>query len=338
MDEEQQYYLEIGQIKVLIPEEELEQFQAIEIGNYAIKELSAITSFEPDTITLALRSEVNDYPLNPEQTDLEAAIRRLRSADYPERAYWELALRGQLAHQQVVEANLRLVVYLARKRTGRGLSLEDLIQEGNLGLLHTVDLFNYHLGFKFSTYASKSILDLIKRAIANQSQVIRVPVHVLNARLKLIQASSDLEAKLKRPPTTEEIAAALGQDWDEHKIQEISDSYKSTPSLDALLSDDDEDGLTLLDVLVAPDEPAPDQKIDGVLLSNYVETLLKLLPEPDCSVIQLRYGLTSGREHTLQEIGAQYGKTREWARRVETRALAKLQEQARQMNLQDFLD
>ena len=336
MDEEQQYYLEIGQIKVLIPEEELEQFQAIEIGNYAIKELSAITSFEPDTITLALRSEVNDYPLNPEQTDLEAAIRRLRSADYPERAYWELALRGQLAHQQVVEANLRLVVYLARKRTGRGLSLEDLIQEGNLGLLHTVDLFNYHLGFKFSTYASKSILDLIKRAIANQSQVIRVPVHVLNARLKLIQASSDLEAKLKRPPTTEEIAAALGQDWDEHKIQEISDSYKSTTSLDALLSDDD--GLTLLDILFSPDEPTPDQQIDGVLLSKYVETLLKLLPEPDCSVIQLRYGLTSGREHTLQEIGAQYGKTREWARRVETRALAKLQEQARQMNLQDFLD
>lgn len=337
MDEERQYYLEIGQIKVLIPEEELEQFQTIEIGNYAIEELARLTNWEPDAITLALRSEINGYQLNPEQTNIEAALRRLRSSDYPEKAYWDLALRGQIARQQVVEANLRLVVHFAMKRTRSGLPVEDLIQEGNLGLLHTVDLFNYHLGFKFSTYASKSIPDLIKRAIANQSQVIQVPVHMVNTRNKLIQASSDLEARLKRPPTPEEIAAALGQDWDEHKIQEILDSYKPTTSLDSPLTSDDEGELTLLDILPAPDEPTP-EKIDGVGLSAYVETLLKLLPEPDLSVIRLRYGLTGGHEHTLQEIANQYGKTREWARRVEKRALEKLQEQARQMNLQDFLD
>lgn len=338
MDEERQYYLEIGQIKVLIPEEELEQFQTIEIGNYAIEELTRLTNWEPDTITLALRSEINDYQLNPEQTDIEAALRRLRSSDYPEKAYWDLALRGQIARQQVVEANLRLVVHFAMKRTRSGLPVEDLIQEGNLGLLHTVDLFNYHLGFKFSTYASKSIPDLIERAIANQSQVIRVPVYMLNARNKLIQASADLEAQLQRPPKPEEIAAALGQDWNERKIQEILDSYKPTTSLESPLTSEDEGGLTLLDIIFAPDEQAPGQEIDGVILSEYVETLLKLLPEPDLSVIRLRYGLTGGREHTLQEIANQYSKTREWARRVEKRALEKLQEQARQMNLQDFLD
>ena len=252
------------------------------------------------------------------------------------RALERLVEDGQLAQQHLIEANLRLVVSIAKRYTRSSMSFMDLVQEGNTGLMRAVEKFEYRKGYKLSTYATWWIRQAINRGIADQARTIRVPVHMVEYINRLRRTKSELYQELGREPSHEELAASLGPDWTPERVQEVLEVSVELTSLDAPIGEDDENlaGEFIPDDAVA----SPLAHAEHVLLAEYIHDALGVLSERQVEVLTLRNGLVDGREHTLEDIGQQLGVTRERVRQIESKALRKLKyQQSSERTLIDFL-
>ena len=272
-----------------------------------------------DPVRMYLK-EIGKIPLLKPHEEVELA-RRMHEGD-------------ELAKQRLVEANLRLVVSIAKRYVGRGMLFLDLIQEGNLGLIKAVEKFDYVKGFKFSTYATWWIRQAITRAIADQARTIRIPVHMVETINKLIRVSRQLLQELGRDPKPEEIAKEM--DMTEDKVREIMKIAQDPVSLETPIGEEDDSHLG--DFIPDDDAPAPAEAAAYSLLKEQIEDVLGSLNEREQKVLKLRFGLEDGRARTLEEVGKEFDVTRERIRQIEAKALRKLRHPSRSKKLRDYLD
>ena len=272
-----------------------------------------------DSVRLYLR-EIGKIPLLSPEEELELAKR--------------VAKGDKEAKDKMAEANMRLVVSIAKRYVGRGLDLLDLIQEGNTGLLRAVEKFDPDKGFKFSTYATWWIRQAITRAIADQARTIRIPVHMVETINKLLRTQRRLTQELNREPTNEEIAAAMDMDVD--KVEHIMKIKQDISSLDASIRDDEEESV-LADFIEDEDTISPEESATNQLLKEQVKEMLSILTEREQKIIRLRFGLEDGKQHTLEEVGQEFSVTRERIRQIEAKALAKLRKHKDARKLHDYI-
>ena len=272
-----------------------------------------------DPVRMYLK-EIGKIPLLKPHEEVELA-RRMHEGD-------------ELAKQRLVEANLRLVVSIAKRYVGRGMLFLDLIQEGNLGLIKAVEKFDYVKGFKFSTYATWWIRQAITRAIADQARTIRIPVHMVETINKLIRVSRQLLQELGRDPKPEEIAKEM--DMTEYKVREIMKIAQDPVSLETPIGEEEDSHLG--DFIPDDDAPAPAEAAAYSLLKEQIEDVLGSLNEREQKVLKLRFGLEDGRARTLEEVGKEFDVTRERIRQIEAKALRKLRHPSRSKKLRDYLD
>jgi RNA polymerase primary sigma factor len=271
-----------------------------------------------DSIQMYLR-EIGKIPLLTGDEEVALAKRKEKNDKEAEKA--------------LIEANLRLVVSIAKKFTGKSLSLLDLIQEGNIGLFRAVKKFEYRKGFKFSTYATWWIRQAITRALADQSRTIRIPVHMVETINKFQQIERELIQELGREPLPEEIAAEMGQDID--KVRHIIKISQDTVSLETSVGDDDDES-TLEDFIEDVKHVTPDRSAALQLLRDYVKEVVKDLNPREQKILEMRFGLVDGVGHTLEEVGKEFDVTRERIRQIEAKALEKIQQHPMIRKLADY--
>jgi RNA polymerase primary sigma factor len=298
------YLKEIGKVPLLTAEQEVILAKAIDEGEAATAEID--------------KAADNGRKLTPT---------RLRELQRTER-------HGQLAKKKLIEANLRLVVSIAKRYVGRGMLFLDLIQEGNLGLIRAVEKFDYNKGFKFSTYATWWIRQAITRAIADQARTIRIPVHMVETINKLIRIQRQLLQDLGREPTPEEIGREM--EFSPEKVREILKVSQEPVSLETPIGEEEDSHLG--DFIEDSDAVVPVDAASFILLQEQLDSVLHTLSEREKKVIQLRFGLTDGHPRTLEEVGREFGVTRERIRQIESKTLSKLRHPSRSQKLRDYLE
>ena len=305
------YLKEIGKVPLLSAEEEIELAKNMEAGAVA-KEKIAILKSREENATEEELAEIKEEIKNL-QKDLDS---------------------GDEAKKRLAEANLRLVVSIAKRYVGRGMLFLDLIQEGNLGLIKAVEKFDYRKGYKFSTYATWWIRQAITRAIADQARTIRIPVHMVETINKLIRVSRQLLQELGREPSPEEIAAEMNMPVE--RVREILKISQEPVSLETPIGEEEDSHLG--DFIQDDNVPVPADAAAFTLLKEQLEEVLGTLTEREQKVLTLRFGLEDGRARTLEEVGKEFNVTRERIRQIEAKALRKLRHPSRSRKLKDYLE
>ena len=286
-------------------------------------ELDAVDLLEgigtEDPVRMYLK-EIGTVPLLTTEEELTLAKRKAEGDEY--------------AKERLIEANLRLVVSIAKRYTGRGMSFLDLVQEGNLGLIKGVEKFDYTKGYKLSTYATWWIRQSVTRALADQARTIRVPVHMVETINKMSKMQRKLTLELGYEPSVTELADAL--EMSEDKVMEIMQIAREPASLETPIGEEDDSNLG--DFVADSNVVTPEGNVENVMLREHIDSLLKDLKERERQVIELRFGLKDGHPRTLEEVGKEFNVTRERIRQIEAKALRKLRHPSRSRKLKDFLE
>ncbi len=297
-----------------------QEIKKIEISEEDLEDLSVPEGINVDDHVRMYLKEIGKVPLLSADEEIEFA--RL------------MAEGDEEAKKKLTEANLRLVVSIAKRYVGRGMLFLDLIQEGNLGLIKAVEKFDYTKGYKFSTYATWWIRQAITRAIADQARTIRIPVHMVETINKLIRVSRQLLQELGREPSPEEIAKEMGMSLE--KVREIMKIAQEPVSLETPIGEEEDSHLG--DFIPDDDAPAPSEAASFMLLKEQLMDVLNTLTPREEKVLRLRFGLEDGRARTLEEVGGVFDVTRERIRQIEAKALRKLRHPSRSKKLKDFLE
>ncbi|MEW6572937.1 MAG: RNA polymerase sigma factor RpoD [Bacillota bacterium] len=303
---------------------EVQEVEPVEVSEphhgYADVDISIPEGVEIDDPVRMYLKEIGRIPLLSPEEEVDLA-KRMENGD-------------EAAKRRLVEANLRLVVSIAKRYVGRGMLFLDLIQEGNLGLIKAVEKFDYRKGYKFSTYATWWIRQAITRAIADQARTIRIPVHMVETINKLIRVSRHLLQELGREPTPEEIAREM--DISEDKVREIMKIAQEPVSLETPIGEEEDSHLG--DFIEDQEAQAPAEEASFTLLREQLNEVLHTLTEREQRVLRLRFGLDDGRARTLEEVGQKFGVTRERIRQIEAKTLRKLRHPSRSKKLKDYLE